>query len=45
MDMSSYVDITRNESRLYRVFGAPAIADCIRNLGYRLIYSYRPGLS
>ena len=29
-----------NESRLLRAYGAPAIADCIRNPGYRPTYSY-----
>ena len=29
-----------NESRLLRAYGAPTIADCIRNPGYRPTYSY-----
>ena len=38
--MSAYADITINESRLRPAYGAPAIADCIRNPGYRPTYSY-----
>jgi len=38
--MSAYADITMNESRLLRAYGAPAINHCIRNPGYRPTYSY-----
>ncbi len=40
--MSANADITMNKSRLLRAYGAPTIADCIRNPGekpYLLIQS------